>query len=87
MTMAPSDQLSITNSLKSAAQAKEDHFGCAYIAGLYTAAFLTVDSTSKEETVDLVAHMATVFRLAKDRRGSQWIQCDNPTQNEQLPKR
>ena len=43
---------------------------------IYAAVLAGADSTSKEETVGLFAHMSTILQLARDLGGNQWIQYD-----------
>lgn len=43
---------------------------------IYAAALSAADSTTREETVGLFAHMSTILQLARDLGGNQWLQYD-----------
>ena len=43
---------------------------------IYAASLSAAESTSKEETVGLFAHMSTILQLARGLGGNQWIQYD-----------
>ena len=78
MTMAPSGQVLLVASDRQPRRKRtiSDAHSWAQAFSIYAAAISKANSTSKEETVGLFAHMATVLRLAKDLGGSQWIQYD-----------
>jgi len=78
MTMAPSGQVLLVASDRQPRRKRiiSDAHSWAQAFSIYAAALSKANSTSKEETVGLFAHMATVLRLAKDLGGSQWIQYD-----------
>ena len=43
---------------------------------IYAATLSAANSTTKEQTIGLFAHMSTILQLARDLRGNQWIQYD-----------
>ena len=79
MAMAPSGQLLLVTPSDRQPRKKKsitDIHSWVQAFSVCAAALLAADSTSKEETVGLFAHMSTILQLARDLGGNQWLQYD-----------
>ena len=80
VAMAPSGQLLLVSSSDRPQQRKKkcisDIHSWVQAFTIYAAALSAAESTTREETVGLFAHMSTILQLARDLGGNQWIQYD-----------